>query len=139
MEILSNNAEETGKIGLEIGKQLKGGEVIALTGDLGAGKTTLVKAIAKGLEIDKNILSPTFTIVREYEGRLKLYHFDFYRLSSEDELYEIGFSEYINNEHAVTIIEWADMFENVLPEDRMNIQIEYNGEDSRILRTDFDI
>ena len=137
MEILSGSTAETEKIGLEIGKSLKGGETIALTGELGAGKTTLVKSIAKGLGIEKNILSPTFTIVREYEGRLKLYHFDFYRLNSEDELYEIGFSEYINDKDAVTIIEWADMFPGVLPTDCMNIRIEYTGEDSRRFITDF--
>ncbi len=139
MEIISNSTEETEKIGIRIGKQLKGGEVIALTGDLGAGKTTLVKAIAKGLEISRNILSPTFTIVREYEGRTRLYHFDFYRLNSEDELYEIGFEEYINDAGAVTIIEWADMFRDVLPKDGMNIDIGYIGEGSRIFRMDFDI
>ena len=88
--VLTADEKETELVGRKLGEKLRGGEVIALDGDLGAGKTIFTKGIAQGLGISAQILSPTFNIVREYAGRLKLYHFDFYRLSEAEELREIG-------------------------------------------------
>lgn len=132
LEFKINNAKETKDLGILLGKGLKGKEVIAMTGDLGAGKTTMTKSIAKGLEIKDHITSPTFTIVNEYEGRVKLYHFDVYRIGDIEEMYDLGFEEYIYSD-AVSIIEWANLIEEILPEDKININITSLDEEKRIV------
>ena len=91
----TQNEQQTEDAGRALAETLRGGEVITLRGDLGAGKTVFTRGLARGLGIASPILSPTFTIVREYTGRLKLYHFDFYRLTEAEELGEIGFEEYM--------------------------------------------
>ena len=125
---------ETTKIGFNLGKLLNPGDIVCLTGDLGTGKTHITKGIAKGLDINENITSPTFTIVNEYDsGRLKLNHFDVYRVSDPDEIYAIGFDDYIFSD-AVSIIEWANYIEEILPKDFLHIYIEKDlekGEDFR--------
>ena len=129
------NLKETEAFGKELAKNLKAGDVIALTGPLGAGKTTLTKAIAAGLGVSETITSPTFTIVCEYEsGRLPLYHFDVYRVSDEDELFEMGFEEYFHK-GGVCLIEWADLIDpNLLPPETVYIRLDYGDEeDDRIL------
>lgn len=127
-EIIIKNEEDTRRFGLELGKNLKPNQVIALIGDLGTGKTTLTKYIAEGLGITSMITSPTFTIVQEYhEGRLPLYHFDVYRIGDPDEMFEIGADEYFYGNGA-SIVEWADLVEEVLPEDTLYIYIEYGKE-----------
>lgn len=103
----SYSYEETHKIATEIADTLNGGEFIAMYGDLGAGKTAFVQGLAKALGINSHITSPTFTIVNEYEGRLPLYHFDVYRIADPDEMYEIGYDEYIYSD-GVCVVEWAD-------------------------------
>jgi|SRR3712207_3573438 len=114
-------------IGDKIGKLLFKGAVICLNGDLGAGKTSITKSIARAMGIDEDITSPTFTIVNEYEGgRLKLNHFDVYRIVSSDEMYDLGFEEYINSE-GVSIIEWSKIIEDILPEERLDIELNYDG------------
>lgn len=118
--------EQTEAVGRALAGTLRGGEVITLRGDLGAGKTVFTRGLARGLGIASPILSPTFTIVREYAGRLKLYHFDFYRLTEAEELQEIGFEEYVQPE-AVVVIEWAELFPEVLPARRIVVQIEASG------------
>ena len=126
--------QETEALGIELAKELQPGAVIALTGDLGAGKTHLTKAIAKGLGITETLTSPTFTIVCEYDsGRLPLYHFDVYRINDTDELFEIGFEEYLHR-GGVCIIEWADLLEEgLLPEETIYINMAYaEGETERI-------
>lgn len=129
-----NSVEDTTKLGINLGKLLKSGNIVCLTGDLGTGKTHITKGIAKGLGIEDNITSPTFTIVNEYEnGRLKLNHFDVYRVSDPDEIYAIGFDDYIFSD-AVSIIEWANYIEEILPQDFLHILIEKDlsqGEDYR--------
>ena len=129
-----NSVEDTTKLGINLGKLLKSGNIVCLTGDLGTGKTHITKGIAKGLGIKDNITSPTFTIVNEYEnGRLKLNHFDVYRVSDPDEIYAIGFDDYIFSD-AVSIIEWANYIEEILPQDFLHILIEKDlsqGEDYR--------
>lgn len=119
-----NSIEETTALGLSLGKMLNSGDIICLTGDLGTGKTHITKGIAQGLCIDEYITSPTFTIVNEYDsGRLKLYHFDVYRISDPDEIYAIGFDDYIFSD-AVSIIEWANYIEEILPKEYIHILIE---------------
>lgn len=121
-KFISNNPKDTEKLGYKLGKSLKSGDILCLLGDLGAGKTALTKAIAKGLGIDDYVTSPTFTIINEYNGRLPLYHFDVYRLTSIEELYDLGYEEYFYS-NGITIIEWADKIEEILPEDTINIHI----------------
>lgn len=134
MDFFVNSVEETTFLGLAIGQLLKAGDIICLTGDLGTGKTHITKGIAKGLSIDEYITSPTFTIVNEYDsGRLKLNHFDVYRVSDPDEIYAIGFDDYIFSD-AVSIIEWANYIEDILPKEYLHIHLEKDlkqGEDVR--------
>ncbi|MFT8348710.1 tRNA (adenosine(37)-N6)-threonylcarbamoyltransferase complex ATPase subunit type 1 TsaE [Clostridium saccharoperbutylacetonicum] len=134
MEFEVYNVDSTTQLGINLGKLLQAGDIICLTGDLGAGKTHITKGIALGLGINDNITSPTFTIVNEYEGgRLKLNHFDVYRVSDPDEIYAIGFDDYIFSE-AVSIIEWANYIEEILPQDLLHISIKKDlekGEDYR--------
>ena len=124
MEFEFNNVEQTTDLGIKLGELLNPGDIICLTGDLGTGKTHITKGIAKGLDIDDNITSPTFTIVNQYDtGRLKLNHFDVYRVSDPDEVYAIGFDDYIFSD-AVSVIEWANYIEEILPKDLLHINIE---------------
>lgn len=136
--IYMKNEADTVSFGIELAKKAKAGTVIALTGDLGAGKTTLTKSIAKGLEIEDIITSPTFNIVKEYDtGRLPLYHFDVYRIGDVDEMYELGYEEYFYG-NGICVVEWADLIEDIMPEDTMWIQIEYGeNEGERIYRCMF--
>lgn len=123
------NEAETVEFGAEIGRRAVAGTVIALTGDLGAGKTTLTKAIAAGLGVEDVITSPTFNIVKEYDtGRLPLYHFDVYRIGDEDEMYELGYEEYFYGE-GVCVVEWADLIPELIPEEAIRISIEYGKEE----------
>ncbi|MCX7770564.1 MAG: tRNA (adenosine(37)-N6)-threonylcarbamoyltransferase complex ATPase subunit type 1 TsaE [Proteobacteria bacterium] len=122
----TKSEEETIKLGIEIGKRCRGGEIIALIGDLGAGKTNFVKGIGKGLGIERLITSPTFVICQTYtSGRLILYHFDLYRLSDFSELEDMGWYDFINS-GGVTIIEWADKIEEYIVSENLlwvNIKI----------------
>ena len=117
-----NNLEETEKFGLFLGENLKPGDVVCLNGDLGAGKTTLTKSIAKGLGIDDYVTSPTFTIVNEYYGKIDLYHIDTYRLDDMVDVDYLGFDEYFYSD-GVTIVEWAEKIRDSLPEEYMEINI----------------
>lgn len=124
MTIETNSAEETFALGEKIGKEANPGTVITLEGDLGVGKTVFAQGLAKGLGIDDAITSPTFTIVQVYEeGRLPLYHFDVYRIADPDEMYEIGFEDYFYGQ-GVTLIEWANLIDELLPANRTDITIE---------------
>ncbi|MDU1176749.1 tRNA (adenosine(37)-N6)-threonylcarbamoyltransferase complex ATPase subunit type 1 TsaE [Peptoniphilus harei] len=117
-----NNLEETEKFGLFLGENLRPGDVVCLNGDLGAGKTTLTKSIAKGLGIDDYVTSPTFTIVNEYYGKIDLYHIDTYRLDDMVDVDYLGFDEYFYSD-GVTIVEWAEKIRDALPEEYMEINI----------------
>ena len=129
-KVKTNSAEETYEFAKNFGQALLGGCTIALDGDLGAGKTVFVQGLAAGLGIDKPITSPTFTIVRQYQGRLPLNHFDVYRIEEPEELYEIGFSEYLGNGQ-VTVIEWAERIAMLLPENTVFIKMTGAGEEPR--------
>ena len=117
-----NNLEEIEKFGLFLGENLRPGDVVCLNGDLGAGKTTLTKSIAKGLGIDDYVTSPTFTIVNEYYGKIDLYHIDTYRLDDMVDVDYLGFDEYFYSD-GVTIVEWAEKIRDALPEEYMEINI----------------
>jgi len=121
----SNSEKETENIAKSLSKQLSPGDVLCLNGDLGVGKTAFVKGIAKGLGISEYISSPTFTIVNCYNGKLPLYHFDVYRISDSDEMFDIGFDEYIMGE-GICIIEWSNIIADILPENRYEITINKN-------------
>lgn len=123
MEIRLKGLEETKEFGIKIGNILKGGDIVCLNGELGAGKTTLTKSIGLGLGVTDYITSPTFTLINEYSGRLPVYHFDVYRLENADELYDLGFDEYFYGK-GVCIIEWADKIEKLLPRERTILDIE---------------
>ena len=118
------------KFAQKLGEQLQAGDVIVLTGELGSGKTTFTKGLGLGLGIHQMIKSPTYTIVREYEGRLPLYHMDVYRLDGDSK--SIGFEDYFNKD-AVCIIEWADMITDCLPEERLQINFKIVDENTRVL------
>lgn len=116
--------EETFLFGKELGENAKPGEVYTLIGDLGVGKTVLTQGIAKGLDIDEPINSPTFTIVQVYEeGRMPLYHFDVYRIGDIEEMDEIGYEDYFYGQ-GLTMIEWANLIEEILPDHYKEIKIE---------------
>ena len=124
MIIETNSAVETYRLGLEIGKQASKGQVYTMVGDLGVGKTVFTQGMAAGLGITEPISSPTFTIVQIYEeGRLPFYHFDVYRIGDVSEMDEIGFEDYVYGE-GVSLIEWANLIEEILPENRVEITIE---------------
>lgn len=127
-QIKTHSAMETTKLAEELAIYLKPGDVITLEGDLGAGKTTFTKGIANGLGVKRTVSSPTFTIVKEYEGELPLYHMDVYRLENSEE--DIGFLEYFNG-NGISVVEWPQFIEGFLPEDRLNIHISYVDEHTR--------
>ena len=124
MVIETRSPEETFQLGEELGRKAVPGQVFTLTGDLGVGKTVFTQGFAKGLGIEEPVNSPTFTIVQVYdEGRLPLYHFDVYRIGDVEEMEEVGFDDYVMGE-GVSLIEWADLIEEILPEKRTEIRIE---------------
>ena len=137
-EIIIRNENDTKDFAYEMAKDLKAGDIIALVGDLGTGKTTLTQYLAKALGIEEYITSPTFNIVSEYHsGRLPLYHFDVYRLCDIEDMYEIGYEEYFFGD-GVSIVEWADMVEELIPENAKIIFIDYgSNEGERIYRCSF--
>ena len=124
MIIETNSEKETYAFGLELGKKAHAGQVYTLVGDLGVGKTVFTKGLARGLDILEPVSSPTFTIVQVYEeGRLPFYHFDVYRIGDVEEMYEIGYEDYIYGD-GVSLIEWANLIEEILPEHYTEIKIE---------------
>ncbi|HEX3035870.1 MAG TPA: tRNA (adenosine(37)-N6)-threonylcarbamoyltransferase complex ATPase subunit type 1 TsaE [Thermodesulfobacteriota bacterium] len=114
--------EETIKLGELLGRSLKSGDVVALKGELGAGKTVLVKGMAKGLDVKKEPNSPTFVLMNAYQGRMPLYHFDLYRISGAEELEGIGYEEYLFGE-GVSVVEWAERAEEIYPKNTIKIEI----------------
>ena len=122
LKIISKSAEQTYKLGEYLGKVLQQGDIICLTGDLGAGKTAFTKGIGIGLDIKEFITSPTYTIINEYDGRISLFHFDVYRLEGVEEMYELGYEEYFFGDGAV-VIEWADIVKDIIPQERLWITI----------------
>ena len=127
----SLNFKEIDIVAEKLAKIAKSGDVVVLIGDLGTGKTTFVQRFAKELGVTENLKSPTFNYVLEYySGKIPLYHFDVYRISDSEEVYEIGYEDYING-NGVSIIEWGDLIEGELPKEYIKISLDYCGEDER--------
>lgn len=131
----TKRVEETVALGSVVGAALEEGSVIALYGDLGAGKTHFVQGIAQGMGITEPVVSPTFTILNYYDNHMPLQHFDFYRVEEQEELENIGFYDYI--QQGVSVIEWAEKFEDLLPDKTMKIRIEKTGEGTREITFSF--
>ena len=128
MIIETNSAEETFALGKALGEKASPGQIYTLDGDLGTGKTVFTQGVAAGLGITEAISSPTFTIIQEYDtGRLPLYHFDVYRIGDIEEMEEIGYDDYFFV-NGICLIEWAELIEEILPEDRISITIQKNLE-----------
>lgn len=138
MVIETSSAEETREVGSRIGHKLNAGDILALTGTLGTGKTTLIQGIAKGLEIPDNVTSPTFTLINEYQGTLPMYHIDLYRLEDLAQIEDLGLFEYFKK-GGITIIEWAEKLGDALPPDILKIEMSYLSETKRRLLLNFDI
>jgi len=121
-EIISTSPERTQELAYRIGQHLEGGEVIALLGDLGAGKTVFAKGLARGLGVEGTVTSPTFTLIKEYQGRLPLYHIDAYRLSSAEEAELCGLGEYFNQE-GIVVVEWPQKIWELIPQTALVVTI----------------
>lgn len=134
-KVIIKNEEDTKRFAAELAERAEPGSVFALIGDLGTGKTTLTKYIAEALGVTDRVTSPTFNIVCEYKsGRIPLYHFDVYRLTGPEEVYDLGFDEYFYGD-GVCVIEWADLIGETLPEDTLFIYLEHGeGPEERVFR-----
>ncbi len=132
LKFTTKRASETKRLGQRIGRFLKAGDVVALVGELGAGKTTLVKGIAKGLGVasEEEILSPSFVLIHEYDGREKIYHIDWYRLGSVDGPDRMLALECFHAD-AVTLVEWADRGSDILPKEHLQVEIKHQGGNKR--------
>lgn len=135
MEYVSNSPVETEDLGAALAERLKPGTVVAFSGDLGAGKTAFVRGMARGLGISERVTSPTFTIVNEYEGgRLPLFHFDMYRLGSSDELFDIGWEDYLAR-GGVCAVEWSEIVDDALDSGVIRVDIRRGAEDTQRIIT----
>lgn len=133
MTIITYSEEETIHEGEKLGRKLRRGAVVALYGDLGAGKTAFTRGLAAGLGIGMNVSSPTFTIVNEYPGDIPLFHFDMYRLESERELFDIGWDDYLDR-GGVCVVEWSEKVPGIITADTITVKLEYLGENSRSIK-----
>ena len=122
MERYSSSVEETEALGRALAQRLAPGAVVAFTGDLGAGKTAFVRGMAQGLGIPQRVTSPTFTIVNEYDGPIPLFHFDMYRLNSSEDLFDIGWEDYLAR-GGVCAVEWSEQVADALPEDAVTVTL----------------
>lgn len=130
MMYITENEQETEDLGARFAKTLPGGTVVAMYGDLGAGKTAFVRGMARGMGLDCRVSSPTFTIVNEYLGERELIHFDMYRLSSADELFDIGWEDYLRR-GAVCAVEWSENVSDAFFGEEINVKIEKLGDNKR--------
>ncbi len=131
MLTVTNSAAETRALGERLASGLQPGDTVILEGELGAGKSELARGIARGLGVTETVTSPSFTILNVYEsGRCPLYHFDWYRLESEEELYELGMDEYLGGD-GIAVVEWAERCPDAVPEDCIRIRLEATGEETR--------
>lgn len=122
LELVTRGPEETRALGEALARVLEPGDVVSLTGDLGAGKTTLVQGLCRGLGVSEPVLSPTFTLVREYEGRVHVYHVDVYRLDRLQDVVDLGFPE-ILEAGGLVLVEWGDAVESLLPESHLQVEL----------------
>ncbi len=132
--MITRSAKETRWLGESLAERLKPGDVLLLEGDLGAGKSELTRGIAQGLGVEETVTSPSFTILNVYEsGRCPLYHFDWYRLESSGELYELGMDEYLGGD-GIAVVEWPDRCPDAIPENSYRIILETLGENERNIK-----
>jgi tRNA threonylcarbamoyladenosine biosynthesis protein TsaE len=127
--LTTNGASETEAVGAAVGSQLRIGDLVVLTGDLGSGKTTFAKGLARAMGVTQRVTSPTFTIVQEYEGRVPVAHVDVYRLDRIQELHDLGFEELLDGR--VTVVEWGEAIAAVLPHERIDVRIAMDEDDDR--------
>lgn len=133
-EFITGSPAETEKLGEALGKRLHGGETVAFTGGLGMGKTVFTRGIAKAFGVNSGVSSPTFTIMKEYDGSLPIYHFDMYRLSSTEDLYSCGFFDYVDGE-GILVVEWSENIPEALPGDTVYVRFSRGAhEDERRIR-----
>jgi tRNA threonylcarbamoyladenosine biosynthesis protein TsaE len=130
LDIVSHSLAQTQRLGTRLGKLLRGGELLLLDGDLGTGKTTLTQGIAEGLGVQEVVSSPTFTLLKEYTGRLPLYHFDLYRLEDPREVLDLGFEEYFESS-GVCVVEWAQKAEALWPTEHLRIRLKMVSDTKR--------
>ena len=135
MIVETHSEAETEALGERLAKCLRAGAVVALYGDLGAGKTAFVRGMARGLDITEQVSSPTFTVVNEYPGDPALFHFDMYRLKNADELYAIGWEDYLDRD-GICVVEWSERIEEALPEDAVRVYIERRSDTERTVRVE---
>lgn len=129
----SHSSKETENFGSQLAKSLNPGDVVALFGDLGAGKTAFTRGLAKGVGFDGEVSSPTFALVHEYPGNIPIYHFDMYRITTWDDLYSTGFFDYLDM-GGILVIEWSENIENCLPDGTIRVSITKNdNENERII------
>ncbi len=121
---------ETEAIAEELASILKAGDIVALHGTLGSGKTCFVRGLARGLHLEQPVKSPSFSLINEYPGDTPLYHLDFYRLENEDEIADLGWTDYLSTS-GIVVIEWAERVKNMLPVDRFDVYLSINGENVR--------
>ena len=134
MEILSQSREETIAFGQKLAKHLKPGDIICLIGDLGSGKTTLVKGIAQGLGLNPSqINSPTFVLMNAYKGKWPLYHFDLYRLQKAKEVLPLDYEEYFYGD-GIAVVEWAERLGPLLPKECLKVELSYQDEEKRLIK-----
>ena len=131
MLTVTNSALETRLLGEQLAERLQAGDVVVLEGELGAGKSELARGIARGLGVSETVTSPSFTILNVYEsGKIPLYHFDWYRLENEEELYELGMDEYLGGD-GIAVVEWAERCPDAVPDGAIRIRLEVTGENER--------
>ena len=135
-EFISNSVADTEQFACQLATELKGGEVLLLVGEMGAGKTHFVKGLAKGLGVDDVVTSPTFALHNSYSGRLTLNHFDFYRIDSSEEVAILGLDEIFFDKHAVAAIEWSEKVGDLLPKHCISITIQKLDANSRKIKVD---
>ena len=127
-EFVTRSTDETLALAASVGEVLRPGDVVSLAGDLGTGKTVFARGVARALGVEDPVVSPTFTIVREYEGRVPVVHVDVYRLDTFQELHDLGFEEVVRDD-AVTIVEWGDVIDGMLPGDRLDVRLAAGADD----------
>ena len=130
--ISTKNPEETKKLGKEVGKLARPGDLLAFYGELGAGKTCFIQGISRELEVQDYVTSPSFTIINEYHGKIPIYHFDLFRLNNAEEILELGYEEYFYGE-GLTVIEWAEKIEQLLPKEYLKIDIKFKDRYERTI------
>lgn len=145
MKVITKSSEETQELAQDFAEKLKGGETLALYGELGSGKTTFVQGLAKGLGIKRRIISPTFIIVRTYKISIKykvlsikyFYHIDLYRINSDKEIEGLGIKEIMNDPQSIVAIEWAEKMGDLLPKERIDIHFKYVDESKRRIKIEY--